>query len=157
VSLSDLFSQRLREIRRIKKISQQELADRIGTTRVTLNRWEMKHSKTITLEDIDKLGQALGITIGQLLGFESLGLELPSGITQAVPASQSAQGPTQGSGLPLTPGSMNDRRISLIQFALNANEKQLEQLEAAKTLAEFTADADESQIGDTPAAGKRRG
>lgn len=58
---------RLKELRKEKKLTQKELADTIGTTKLTISNWENgKHS--INSEKAQMLADFFGVHIGYLLG-----------------------------------------------------------------------------------------
>lgn len=61
---------RLKELRKEKDITQQELAEEIGVTKLSVSNWEngkheIKSDKAQTLTDY------FGVSVGYLLGFES--------------------------------------------------------------------------------------
>lgn len=61
---------RLKELRKEKKLTQQELADMIGTTKLTVSNWENdKH--VIKSDKAKKLADFFGVSVGYLLGYES--------------------------------------------------------------------------------------
>lgn len=58
---------RLKELRKEKKLTQKELADIIGTTKLTISNWENgKHS--INSNKADKLSSFFDVSVGYLLG-----------------------------------------------------------------------------------------
>lgn len=62
---------RLKELRKEKKLTQKELADIIGTTKLTISNWENdKHS--MNSEKAEQLADFFEVSIGYLLGYEDL-------------------------------------------------------------------------------------
>ena len=64
-----MFSERLKQLRKEKGLSQQELADMLCVVRQTVSKWE----KGLSLPDADmliKLANALGISVNELLGIQ---------------------------------------------------------------------------------------
>lgn len=61
---------RLKEIRKEKKLSQKEIAKKIGVSYRTIQNWENGKSQ-IKPEKTKKLADFLGVSIGNLLGYES--------------------------------------------------------------------------------------
>ena len=61
------FSERLKELRKKNSLSQQELADKVGTNRVNVTKWETGRTEP-TLENIVKLSKILDTTTDELLG-----------------------------------------------------------------------------------------
>lgn len=73
-----MFKDNLISLRKINKLSQEELADRIGVTRQTLSKYETGES----VPDIDKckeLADVFGVTLDDLVNYESkeFGLAVP--------------------------------------------------------------------------------
>lgn len=58
---------RLKELRKEKKLSQKELADYLGINEKTISRWENGES-TIKSDKAQKLADFFGVNIGYLLG-----------------------------------------------------------------------------------------
>ena len=65
------FSNRLRELRNEKKVSQQQLADFLGLHQTTVKDWETKGNQP-KYEILIKTAQFFNVTVGQLLGTEEL-------------------------------------------------------------------------------------
>lgn len=61
---------RIRELRKKSRLSQQALADQIGVFRNTISNWETGYSQ-INLENAKKVAEYFGVTIDYLLGSES--------------------------------------------------------------------------------------
>ena len=61
---------RIRELRKKSRLSQQALADQIGVFRNTISNWETGYSQ-ISLENSKKVAEYFGVTIDYLLGSES--------------------------------------------------------------------------------------
>lgn len=64
-SIVILFGERVRELRKEKEISQEELADRAGVHRTYIGMIE-RGEKNITIVNIQKIAKALGIQIRDL-------------------------------------------------------------------------------------------
>lgn len=65
------FSKRLKELRKRNNLTQQELADKVGTKRVNVTKWETARTEP-TLENIVKLSKILDTTTDFLLGKTSI-------------------------------------------------------------------------------------
>ena len=61
---------RIKELRKQSRLSQQALADQIGVFRNTISNWETGYSQ-ISLENAKKVAKYFGVTIDYLLGSES--------------------------------------------------------------------------------------
>ena len=61
---------RIRDLRKQYRLSQQALADQIGVFRNTISNWETGYSQ-ISLENAKKVAEYSGVTIDYLLGSES--------------------------------------------------------------------------------------
>lgn len=61
---------RIRELRKKSRLSQQALADQIEVFRNTISNWETGYSQ-ISLENAKKVAEYFGVTIDYLLGSES--------------------------------------------------------------------------------------
>lgn len=59
------FAQRLRQYRKDKRMTQQELADRLGVSNKTVSRWESGSYPDVTT--LVALARALGVTVDELL------------------------------------------------------------------------------------------
>lgn len=68
---------RIRELRKIKKISQQTLANYLGITQATLSGWETGKYE-IDNESLSKIADYFHITTDYLLGRENLNIEKDS-------------------------------------------------------------------------------
>ena len=60
---------RLKELRKRKKMTQQELANIIGVTKLTILRWE-KGDRQIKSDKAQQLGEYFNVSVGYLLGYE---------------------------------------------------------------------------------------
>ena len=60
---------RIKELRKQSRLSQQALADQIGVFRNTISNWETGYSQ-ISLENAKKVAEYFGVTIDYLLGSE---------------------------------------------------------------------------------------
>ncbi|MBJ6746411.1 helix-turn-helix transcriptional regulator [Streptococcus sp. 121] len=66
---------RLKELRTEKKLTQKELADIIGTTKLTISNWENdKHS--MNSEKAKVLADYFGVPVGYLLGYSGKSLSI---------------------------------------------------------------------------------
>ena len=61
---------RIKELRKQSRLSQQALADQIGVFRNTISNWETGYSQ-ISLENAKKVAEYFGVTIDYLLESES--------------------------------------------------------------------------------------
>ena len=68
--MSKQTQNRIRELRKKGRLSQQTLADQIGVFRNTISNWETGYSQ-ISLENAKKGAEYFGVTIEYLLGSES--------------------------------------------------------------------------------------
>jgi transcriptional regulator with XRE-family HTH domain len=76
LSLGQALAKKLRVFRAIKGFTQQELADQLGITRVTVNRWETKGADNASLAELERISVITGETVQELL-------ELPGGNLEA--------------------------------------------------------------------------
>lgn len=60
---------RLKELRKRKKMTQQELANIIGVTKLTILRWE-KGNRQIKSDKAKQLAEYFNVSVGYLLGYE---------------------------------------------------------------------------------------
>ncbi len=60
---------RLKKLRRAKKLTQKELADKINVSKITVLRWE-NGERQIKPEKAEKLANFFGVSIAHLLGYE---------------------------------------------------------------------------------------
>jgi transcriptional regulator with XRE-family HTH domain len=63
------FGERVREERHRLHLSQEELASRAGVHRTYIGMIE-RAEKNITLENIEKIAKALGISLGKIMTFD---------------------------------------------------------------------------------------
>ncbi len=68
--MSNQKQNRIKELRKQARLSQQTLADQIGVFRNTISNWETGYSQ-ISLENAKKVAEYFGVTIEYLLGSES--------------------------------------------------------------------------------------
>ena len=68
--MSKQTQNRIRELRKKGRLSQQTLANQIGVFRNTISNWETGYSQ-ISLENAKKVAEYFGVTIEYLLGSES--------------------------------------------------------------------------------------
>ena len=68
--MSKQTQNRIRELRKKGRLSQQTLADQVGVFRNTISNWETGYSQ-ISLENAKKVAEYFGVTIEYLLGSES--------------------------------------------------------------------------------------
>lgn len=61
---------RLKKLRQEKKLTQQELADKLGVTKRTIIAWE-NGERDIKSEKAQQLADYFGVSVGYLLGLES--------------------------------------------------------------------------------------
>ena len=60
------FGERLKQLRKAKHLTQQELADRLGVSNKSVSRWESGSYPDIAM--LGKLAKELGVTVDDLLG-----------------------------------------------------------------------------------------
>ncbi len=68
--MSKQTKNRIRDLRKQSRLSQQALADQIGVFRNTISNWETGYSQ-ISLENAKKVAEYFGVTIDYLLESES--------------------------------------------------------------------------------------
>lgn len=68
--MSNQTQNRIKELRKQARLSQQTLADQIGVFRNTISNWETGYSQ-ISLENAKNVAEYFGVTIDYLLGSES--------------------------------------------------------------------------------------
>ena len=71
-----MLQDNLFSLRKMKKMSQEELADRIGVSRQTLSKWETGESIP-DLEKGRKLADLFGVSLDELMNYEPPGPGLP--------------------------------------------------------------------------------
>ena len=62
-----IFGKRLREVRKSKKLTQQQIADEIGVNRGSYSNWE-KGKREPSFENLIKLADLLEVTLDWLFG-----------------------------------------------------------------------------------------
>ena len=70
------IGQRMKQIRKEKRMTQEETADRAGVTAVSLSRWE-NGERNPTFQDVEKVARALGVTMEELTREQKPGTGLP--------------------------------------------------------------------------------
>ena len=65
-----MLGERIRELRKERRMSLEELADQIGTSRQTVHRYETGVISNIPSEKVEALARALGTTPQRLMGWE---------------------------------------------------------------------------------------
>ena len=66
---------RLKELRKQKGLTQQELADEISVSKITILRWE-NEERQIKTEKAQQLADYFGVSVGYLLGYSDVRFEL---------------------------------------------------------------------------------
>lgn len=61
----------IRQARKARNWTQEQLADAVGTTQQTINRWESGITEP-KVSDLKKISSALGITLSFLLGIDEV-------------------------------------------------------------------------------------
>jgi transcriptional regulator with XRE-family HTH domain len=62
------FGERVRELRRARKWTQNDLADRLGLDRTTISKWERQGGSEPDIATIDKLANVFDVNTDYLLG-----------------------------------------------------------------------------------------
>jgi transcriptional regulator with XRE-family HTH domain len=70
-----MLGQRLRQLRKEKSLTLQQVADALGVTRACVSKWETGRSEP-DLGSIDAIGAIFGFSASELLASESFGTEL---------------------------------------------------------------------------------
>jgi transcriptional regulator with XRE-family HTH domain len=65
--MSKIFSENLKYLRKLKKISQQQLADKLDIDRSTISRWESNDIDP-TVSNVISIANLLGIPVADLVG-----------------------------------------------------------------------------------------
>lgn len=65
--MSKIFSENLKYLRKLKKISQQQLADKLDIDRSTISRWESDDIDP-TVSNVISIANLLGIPVADLVG-----------------------------------------------------------------------------------------
>lgn len=73
------IGERLKRLREIKGLSQNELAKRAGVHRPTISELEAGRQQDVTVETAKRLARALGVSLGLLVGEDENALE-PAGV-----------------------------------------------------------------------------
>lgn len=68
-SKMEIFGRRLREVRKSKKLTQQQIADEIGVNRGSYSNWE-KGKREPSFENLIKLADLFEVSLDCLLGRE---------------------------------------------------------------------------------------
>ena len=61
---------RLKELRKEKKLTQEELAKKIGVSKITVLRWE-NEERQVKPDKAQELADYFGVSVGYLLGYDS--------------------------------------------------------------------------------------
>lgn len=62
---------RIKQSRQLAKITQQELAEKIGVSPITMNRWENPDTGRVPNTDmLKRIAEALNVSVGYLMGIE---------------------------------------------------------------------------------------
>ncbi len=64
-----MLSRNLKRLRKEKKLTLEELAERVGTSRQTIHRYENGIISNVPSERVEKLAEALGVTPATLMGW----------------------------------------------------------------------------------------
>ena len=76
-----MLNEKIRELRKEKGLSLEDLAEKVGTSRQTIYRYEIGAITNIPSEKIEAMAKALGTTPQALMGWESGERdEFPTGI-----------------------------------------------------------------------------
>lgn len=78
------FGDKVRQLRRDKKLTQEQLADKIGVHLNTINRWENLTEPIDDLKKLVKLSNELGTTVAYLRGEEEKPTDTPVFISEQV-------------------------------------------------------------------------
>ena len=78
-----MLSERIKSLRKEKKLSLEQLADMIGTSRQTVHRYETGVIANIPHEKIEALAKALGTSPSSLMGWDDEEIPTFSNITVA--------------------------------------------------------------------------
>ena len=69
------FGETVKSLRESKNLTQKQLGERIGISRPTINLWERGKVKPTKPEIIEKLANALGVTVKDLIGDEVVSIK----------------------------------------------------------------------------------
>jgi SOS-response transcriptional repressor LexA len=76
--MSKLISMKIRELRKERKLTQQQVADAIGISRVAVSKWESGETKDLKRDSLIGLSALFGVSLNELLDAESLVKEEPN-------------------------------------------------------------------------------
>lgn len=65
------ISKKIKELRLKKDLTLEQVGDYVGVSKATVLKWESGHIKNMRRDKIVKLSEVLGITPGELIGWES--------------------------------------------------------------------------------------
>lgn len=113
------IGERIKEIRKRKKISVENLANQLGVSKTTIYRYEDSTIEKIPVQIIDKLCELLGVSVAELTGNEAekkKNQELPAAFDNAQDAMEFIiKSPTLAAFGGYDPESMSDETI--VEFA----------------------------------------
>lgn len=113
------IGERIKEIRKRKKISVENLASQLGVSKTTIYRYEDSTIEKIPVQIIDKLCELLGVSVAELTGNEAekkKNQELPAAFDNAQDAMEFIiKSPTLAAFGGYDPESMSDETI--VEFA----------------------------------------
>ena len=113
------IGERIKEIRKAKKISVEILAKQLGVSKTTIYRYEDSTIEKIPVQIIDKLCEILGVSAAELMGNEinqEKAVELPGAFDNAQDAMEFIiKTPTLAAFGGYDPESMSDETI--VEFA----------------------------------------
>jgi SOS-response transcriptional repressor LexA len=72
------ISMKIRELRKERKLTQQQVADAIGISRVAVSKWESGETKDLKRDSLIGLSALFGVSLNELLDAESLVKEEPN-------------------------------------------------------------------------------
>lgn len=113
------IGERIKEIRKSKKISVDTLAKQLGVSKTTIYRYEDSSIEKIPVQIIDKMCELLGVTTAELMGNntnQTITAELPTAFHNAQDAMEFIiKTPTLAAFGGYNPESMSDETI--VEFA----------------------------------------
>ena len=69
------FGETVKSLRESKSLTQKQLGEQIGISRPTINLWERGKAKPTKPETLEKLANALGVTVKDLIGDEVVSIK----------------------------------------------------------------------------------
>ena len=122
---------RLKELRQEKKLTQQEIANKIGVTKRTYIYWE-KGERQIKPDKAQQLANIFGVSVGYLLGYDEVPKEL---IDELELQLDNVLTPTEKEDLENNP-ELRNHYLSIVRNRLLHNQRK----EVEKTAQEFDED-----------------